>query len=1182
MQRNVSILGNLSVVHAVFLVIVLMLAQSLSGQVGATYYVSTSGNDNNPGTMAVPFRTISKAATVATAGATVYVMGGVYNEYVTLANSGTMGSPITFQSYPGQTAIIDGTGLAVSGTKGLVTISGARSYITVSGFEIRNLSSASGVPCGVYISGSGTGVQIQNNLIHNIVTTKGTGNACGLFAYGTSQTPISGLVVNGNELNNLQTGESESMTLNGNVTNFQVTNNLVHDNSNIGIDIIGYEGTGPAGYDEASYGVVSGNTVYNISGIANTGEDSEYDADGLYCDGCGFVTFERNVIFQVDYGIETTSENTKCQITGTEWPGADGVGTPATGKLPCYGRYATVRNNLFYYENAAGNSIGGYALAKAKGGGGNGGGSSFHDVFVNNTLFDNGTQPGNADVGTPSGDFETQYQLGTQQADYFENNVIYESAASPYSTSPNMWINSYVSSTQTYPPGLTYTGAPATLNWNLYDSAAGYVEGTSILWADVGTFTSFADYQANSIGGEDANSLNTDPLFVNFADTPPNVGTTPSSPAIGAGSTSLSCSIGWCDPNGSSPGSIYGSTDFFGNPRTNGSSIDIGAFQNGGAAVSNSMNVSLAAGSSSLQPGQGTTLSVTVSAIPGVGGVPSGTVNYMLGGNLLATQTLLPTSATTSAASMPISASQLSQGDNTLTAVYSGNSIAPCCNPSNPPGGSQTPVPWYPGASSAPITITFSGSPGIYSPVSSSALTSAPAVFQWFGYPGATAYWLDIGKEQGGNEYYQSGSLSSSTTSQTVSSLPTDGSTVWARWYYLVSGTWQSTDYSYTALGGSASKGTITTPAPSSTLSGASVSFTWTPGSGATAYWIDAGSTPGGNNYYTSGNVGNTVTTTVPGLPANGSTIYVTLYSLVGGQWFSNGYTYTAFNAGAGLAAITSPANNSTLTGSSVTFNWSADASATAYWLDIGNTAGGNNYYGSGSLSTATLSLAVSGLPTNGTTVYATLYSKVGGVWTPNSYTYTAFNAAAATGMLTTPMPGSTLTSGTVTFSWTAGAGASAYWMDIGGTAGGNNYYSSGNLGNVLTTTASGLPTDGSTVYVTLYSLIGANWVGNAYTYTALNASGGLAAMQTPTPGGTLSGTTATFTWSSDASATAYWVDIGSAPGGNDVYSSGNLGSALTTTVYTLPANSTTIYVSLYSYVGGQWLNNPVTYISGP
>jgi Protein of unknown function (DUF1565) len=1178
MQRKVSMLRNRSILDAAILVTVLMLAQSLAAQ-GATYYVSTSGNDNNPGTMAVPFRTISKAATVATAGATVYVMGGVYNEFVTLANSGTVGSPITFQSYPGQTAIIDGTGLTVSGTKGLITISGTRSYITVSGFEIRNLSSSSGVPCGVWITGSGTGVQIRNNLIHNIVNTKGTGNGCGLFAYGTSQTPISGLVVNGNELYNLKTGESESMTLNGNVTNFQVTNNLVHDNSNIGIDIIGYEGTGPVGYDEASYGVVSGNTIYNISGIANTGEGSSYDADGLYCDGCAFVTFEKNVVFQVDYGIETTSEDQVCQITGTEWPGADGVGTPAKGKLPCYGRYATVRNNLFYYENACGNSIGGYALATAKGGGSNGGGSSLNDVFVNNTLFDNGTQPGNASVGTPSGDFQTQYQLGSAQGDIYENNLIYESAASPYSTSPNMWINGLVPTTQVYPSGLTYTGAPATLNWNLYGSVAGYVQGTSILWTDINTYTSFSNYQSTT--GEDANSINADPLLVNVGDTPPNLGTTPSSPAIGGGSTSLACSVGWCDPNGTSPSSIYGSTDFLGNPRTSGSSIDIGAFQNTGSAVSNSLVVNLTAATYTLQPNQTTTLTATVTAIPGVGGVPSGTVNYMLGGNLLATQTLLPTSATTSAASMPISASQLAQGDNTLTAVYSGNSIAPCCTPSQPPGGSQTPVPWYPSANSAPFVITFSGSPGIYSPVSSSALTSAPAVFQWFGYPGATAYWLDLGKEQGGNEYYSSGSLSSSTTSQTVGSLPADGSTVWARWYYLLSGSWQSTDYSYTAMGGSASKGAITSPAPSSTLTGASATFTWTPGTGATAYWINVGSSVGGSQYYSSGNVGNTVSTTVSGLPTNGAPLNVTLYSMVGGQWFGNAYTYTAFTSTATAGVITSPAPNSTLAGSSATFVWSAGSGATAYWIDAGSTAGGHDYYSSGNLGNV-LTKAISGLPINGSTVYVTLYSLASGSWLSNAYTYTAYNLAAAGGVLTTPNPGSTLTSGTVTFGWSLGGGASAYWVDVGSTPGSHNYYSSGSLGNVSSTTVSGLPTDGSTIYVTLYSLIGSTWSGNSYNYTALNATSGLSTIQTPAPNTTLSGSTATFTWNSDASATAYWMDIGTSAGGNTVYSSGTLGLSLNTTVYSLPANGSTIYVTLYSYVGGQWLSTSASYVSGP
>ncbi len=682
---------------ALSLFLLLFATVSIFAQTGATYYVATDGSDSNPGTQAAPWLTIQHAANKVKAGATVYVMAGVYNQIVRFPHSGTASAPITFASYPGQTAVIDGTGLTVSGTQGLITISGARSYITISGFEIRNLTTHSlqATPCGVWITGLGTGIQILNSLIHDITTTAGMGNACGLFAYGTSKTPISGLVVSGNELYDLKTGQSESLTLNGNVVNFQVTNNLVHDNYNIGIDIIGYEGTGPVGYDEAMNGVVSGNTVYNISGIVNPGEGNSYDADGLYCDGCAYVTFERNVVFQTDYGIETTSENQVCQASGTEWSGGNqGSGTAAKGKFPCYGRYATVRNNLFYNANSCGNSIGGYAAATRKGGPSNGGGGSYADVFVNNTLYHNGSQPGNSKEGTPSGDFQIQNQVGSAQGDYFENNII-------YSGPPNIWIDSYAPASESYP------APPATLDWNLYNSDAGYHKGTSILWADVSTYTSFANYQSTT--GEDANSVNANPQFVDLEGAPLNLDTNPDSPAIGAGSTSLSCSVGWCDPKGSSPSSIYGSTDFLGNPRTNGAGIDIGAYENIGMTVSNTLTVDLTAVTYSLQPGQTATLTAKVSAIPGGAGVPSGTVSYMLGNSVLATQTLFPTGATTSAASMPISASQLAPGANAITAVYSGNSIAPCCSRSQPPGGG-TPVPVYPSATSASITITLSGS----------------------------------------------------------------------------------------------------------------------------------------------------------------------------------------------------------------------------------------------------------------------------------------------------------------------------------------------------------------------------------------------------------------------------------------------------------------------------------------
>jgi hypothetical protein len=382
--------------------------------------------------------------------------------------------------------------------------------------------------------------------------------------------------------------------------------------------------------------------------------------------------------------------------------------------------------------------------------------------------------------------------------------------------------------------------------------------------------------------------------------------------------------------------------------------------------------------------------------------------------------------------------------------------------------------------------------------------------------------------------------------------------------------------------GGPAGPATMSTPAANSTLTGSSTSFTWYPSASAQAYWLDLGSTQGGNNYYQSGSLPTTtLSETVNGLPTNGSTIYATLWTEINGQWQYNQYTYTAFSSGSAKGVITSPAPGSTLTGSSVLFTWTAGTGATAYWIDAGSTLGGNQYYQSGNIGNVT-SYTVTGLPTNGSTVYITLWSLVGGQWVNNQYTYTAFSGGSSQGVLTTPTPGSQFTGTTVTFQWMAGAGATAYWLDLGNAPGGNQYYQSGNLGNVLTTTVNGLPSDGSTVYATLYSLVGGQWLSTGYTYTAYNASSGLAAMQTPIPGSILSGNVQTFTWSSDPSATAYWMDIGSAPGGNDIYQSGNLGTAQTTTVYSLPANNSTIYVTLYSLVGGQWLSNAYTYTSGP
>lgn len=74
----------------------------------ASWYVSVTGNDKNPGTLAAPFQTIQKAAGLAQAGDTVYIRGGTYHESVAPANSGTAAAPITFTNYNNEVVTVSG------------------------------------------------------------------------------------------------------------------------------------------------------------------------------------------------------------------------------------------------------------------------------------------------------------------------------------------------------------------------------------------------------------------------------------------------------------------------------------------------------------------------------------------------------------------------------------------------------------------------------------------------------------------------------------------------------------------------------------------------------------------------------------------------------------------------------------------------------------------------------------------------------------------------------------------------------------------------------------------------------------------------------------------------------------------------------------------------------------------
>jgi hypothetical protein len=100
---------------------------------GRTYVVSPGGNDSNAGSIAAPWRTLSKANAALTAGDTVLVRSGLYHERIVPARSGSSGSPIVYRSFPGESVVVDGLD---DTDLNLVTVAG--SWVTIEGFTFRN------------------------------------------------------------------------------------------------------------------------------------------------------------------------------------------------------------------------------------------------------------------------------------------------------------------------------------------------------------------------------------------------------------------------------------------------------------------------------------------------------------------------------------------------------------------------------------------------------------------------------------------------------------------------------------------------------------------------------------------------------------------------------------------------------------------------------------------------------------------------------------------------------------------------------------------------------------------------------------------------------------------------------------------------------------------------------------
>jgi len=402
------------------------------------YYVNVStGNDSNNGlSPANAWKTIQKSFDLATPGSTVIISKGIYHEQLSLNVSGTPGNPILFTAIPGDTVVIDGTGLTGNCMISIID----QSHVCLQNLIVQNLLQNFGMGILVEASPTGsvtdisfkkltvTGINWTNDF--NIIPGPGNNTNPFLF-YGTgleTGNAITNIRVDSCEIYNNITGYSENLTLNGNVDGAILSHNRIHDNTNIGIDIAGtYGACSTASLDHArNVQIVENSCFYNISRAATSA--------GIYVDGGRKVLIERNSSYHNGVGIKIGCENDgivdSCIIRDNivfdnlDWGiGVGGYDPNTTGQV----LYTTISNNTLYKNNSGSSNMGEFYMPKAS-----------HCNFTNNIVY-----------ASANNVFLTFDPINPQTDNHFDYNCWYSFANNPLAATVN-WRGQTLQSFQTY------------------------------------------------------------------------------------------------------------------------------------------------------------------------------------------------------------------------------------------------------------------------------------------------------------------------------------------------------------------------------------------------------------------------------------------------------------------------------------------------------------------------------------------------------------------------------------------------------------------------------------------------------------------------------------------------------------------------------------------------------------
>jgi hypothetical protein len=324
-------------------------------------FVSTTGSNlTGTGLISNPLATIQFALNQCHPGDTLQIRQGTYFEKLNWSQSGTAENIITLKNFNKELVTVDGNGVA-----GLHLLSiSSKSFITVTGITFQNnyVQDAD----GIYVFGEGNNISIKNCTIKNIGwTTNGnadpfsidpSGQAHGIIFNGRTTAGLTNIKIIGCSLHDLITGNSEALTLVGNIDGFEIDSDTVFNTKNIAIVAAGhYSYAIDAGVsetlNETRNGTISHCLVYNNRRFSNN-----FAPAGIYVDGGSNIKILNNKSFNNGNGLSVGCEN--AGFTSRE---------------------ITVMNNVVYNNDNNGLVFGSNAANIKK------------SVVNNNTFFKNGT-----------------------------------------------------------------------------------------------------------------------------------------------------------------------------------------------------------------------------------------------------------------------------------------------------------------------------------------------------------------------------------------------------------------------------------------------------------------------------------------------------------------------------------------------------------------------------------------------------------------------------------------------------------------------------------------------------------------------------------------------------------------------------------------------------------------------